>query len=220
MSNIKQDSPLHVLVVDDDELIQAAFSLLVESFEGVELAGMASTGQEALEQALLLKPDLILMDLRMPVMDGFEATRQIKAVLKDIKIVALTSLDEAHQITRAIQEGMDGFLLKKASLRELRTAITTVASGEQYLSPEVNAIMAKAYLEDSGQKHDSAPVSMLTPRETQVVKRIAEGMRIKSIADELKISDRTVEKHCEQARRKLNAATTGEMVAIWLRLQK
>lgn len=205
------------MVADDDELIQAAFCLLVESFEEVELAGRASTGREALEQALLLKPDLILMDLRMPDMDGFEATRQIKAVLQDIKVVALTSLDEPQQITRALEMGMDGFLLKKASLRELRMAIETVAAGEQYLSPQVSAIMAKAYLEERGRKHANAPV--LTPRENEIAKRIAVGLRMKQIADELGISDRTVEKHCEQARRKLKAATTGEMVAIWQRMQ-
>lgn len=210
-------SPLRILVVDDDELIQTAFGLLIESFEKVELAGKASNGREALEQALLLRPDLILMDLRMPDVDGFEATRQIKAVLRDIKVIALTSLEEPHQITQAIEDGMDGFLLKKASLRELKIAIETVTAGEQYLSPQVSAIMAKAYLEEAAHKHAAAPT--LTPRENQVVKCIADGMRVKLIADELGISDRTVEKHCEQARRKMKAATTGEMVAIWQRMQ-
>lgn len=218
MNTIYVQRPLRILVADDDELIQAAFCLLVESFEMVELAGKASTGREALEQALLLKPDLILMDLRMPDMDGFEATRQIKAVLKDIKVVALTALEEPLQIIRAIKEGMDGFLLKRASLRELRMAIETVASGEQYLSPQVKSIMAQAYLEEATQKHVSTQT--LTPRENQVVQRLADGMRVKSIADKLGISDRTVEKHCEQARLKMKAATTSEMVAIWQRMQE
>ncbi|MEI7671746.1 MAG: response regulator transcription factor [Deltaproteobacteria bacterium] len=210
--------PPRILVVEDDELIQAAFCLLVQSFEGIELAGRASTGLEALKQAKSLKPDLILMDLRLPDMDGVEATRRIKAVQPGIKVVALTALEDPLQITQALEQGMDGFLLKKASPQELKLAIETVVAGEQYLSPQVSAIMAKAYLEERSHEHDD-PAPALTPREKQVLQQIAAGMRLKEIAWELKISERTVEKHCEQARKKLKAATTGEMVALWLRMQ-
>ncbi|MBV5340332.1 MAG: response regulator transcription factor [Deltaproteobacteria bacterium] len=163
MDNIKLKRPLRILVVEDDELIQAAFCLLVQSFEGVELAGSALTGLEALEQSRLLKPDLILMDLRMPDMDGVEATRRIKSVQPKIKVVALTALEDPLQITRALEEGMDGFLLKRASTRELKLAIETVVAGEQYLSPQVSAIIPKAYLDERSRKHAPAPV--LTPRE-------------------------------------------------------
>lgn len=217
MNNIKLLGPVRILVVEDDELIRAAFCLLIQSFEGIELAGTASTGVEALEQAQSLKPDLILMDLRMPDMDGVEATKRIKAVLKNIKVVALTALEEPLQITQALEGGMDGFLLKKASPRELKLAIDTVLAGEQYLSPQVSGIIARAFLAERNRKHIPTPV--LTPREKQVVRRITDGMRMKLIADELGISERTVEKHSENARRKLNASTTSEMVAIWLRMQ-
>lgn len=216
MNNISLKRPLRILVVEDDELILAAFCLLVQSFEGVELAGKASTGLEALEQARLLKPDLILMDLRMPDMDGVEATKRIKAVQSKIRVVALTALEDPLQITRALEEGMDGFLLKRASPRELRLAIETVVAGEQYLSPQVSAIIAKAYLDERSRKHAPAPI--LTPREKQVVQRIADGMRMKQIAEEMEISERTVEKHCAQVRQKLKTATTAEMVAVWLRM--
>ncbi|MFZ4856241.1 MAG: response regulator transcription factor [Desulfuromonadaceae bacterium] len=217
MNNFTLKRPLRILVVEDDELIQAAFCLLVQSFEGVELAGKASTGVEAVEQARLRKPDLILMDLRMPDMDGVEATKLIKAVQPKIKVIALTALEDPLEITRALEEGLDGFLLKRASPRELTLAIETVVAGEQYLSPQVSAIIAKAYLDERSRKH--APAPLLTPREKQVVTRIADGMRVKHIAEKMEISERTVEKHCEQARRKLKAATTAEMVAIWQRTE-
>ena len=97
-------------------------------------------------------------------------------------------------------------------------AIATVRSGEQYLSPPVSAIIARAYLDERNSKRTPQP--QLSAREKQVVRRIGNGMRLKQIGEDLGISDRTVEKHCEQARRKLKAATTGEMVAIWLRLQQ
>ncbi len=218
MTNINTKSPVRVLVVDDDELIQAAFCLLVNSFDGVELAGKASTGTEAIEQTCLLKPDLILMDMAMPGMGGLEATNKIKAVVKKVKVVALTSLEDPAQITQALEEGMDGFLLKKASPGELKLAIETVVSGEQYLSPQVSDIIAKAYLNE--RRRVKTPAPLLTPREKQVVERIVDGKRMKQIAGELEISERTVEKHCEQARRKMKASTIGEMVALWLRMQE
>ncbi len=218
MTNINTKSPVRVLVVDDDELIQAAFCLLVNSFDGVELAGKASTGTEAIEQTCLLKPDLILMDMAIPGMGGLEATNKIKAVVKKVKVVALTSLEDPAQITQALEEGMDGFLLKKASPGELKLAIETVVSGEQYLSPQVSDIIAKAYLNE--RRRVKTPAPLLTPREKQVVERIVDGKRMKQIAGELEISERTVEKHCEQARRKMKASTIGEMVALWLRMQE
>lgn len=209
--------PLRLLLVDDEELILAAFCLLVQQLEGVTLAGTASSGREAVTKARELHPDLILMDLRMPDLDGIEATRQIKTALPGTKVVALTALEDPLQITMALEAGLDGFLLKKASPFELQLALDTVQSGEQYLSPPVSAIIARAYLDERNRKRTALPV--LTSREKQVVRRIADGMRSKQIAEELGISYRTVEKHSEQARRKLKAATTGEMVAIWQRME-
>ncbi|HIJ86681.1 MAG TPA: response regulator transcription factor [Desulfuromonadales bacterium] len=119
-----------------------------------------------------------------------EATKWIKAVQPKIKIIALTALEDPLQITRALEEGMDGFLLKRASPRELKLAIETAVAGEQYLSPQVSAIIAKAYLDERNRKH--APAPLLTPREKQVVTRIADDMRVKQIAEEMEISEQTV----------------------------
>jgi len=218
MEITRHENLLRLLLVDDDELVLAAFCLLVQQLEGVVLVGTASNGHEAVTQARILRPDLILMDLRMPDMDGIEATRKIKAALPKIRVVALTALEDPLQITQALETGMDGFLLKKASPQELNLAITTVQSGEQYLSPAVSAIIARAYLDERRRKQTPQP--HLTSREKQVVKRISGGMRLKQIAEDLGISERTAEKHSEQARRKLKAATTSEMVAIWLRMEQ
>lgn len=214
----ESDKQLHVLLVDDDELVLAAFCLLVQQLEGLVLAGTASSGQEAVAQARALRPELVLMDLRMPDMDGIEATRQIKQGMPRVKVIALTALEDPLLITQALEAGLDGFLLKKASPKELQQAIVTVQSGEQYLSPPVSAIIARAYLDERSRKQTPQP--HVTPREKQVVQRISDGMRLKQIAEELGISERTVEKHTELTRRKLKASTTAEMVAIWLRMQQ
>lgn len=215
---MRHDRLLTILVVEDDELIRAAFCLLVQHSGGVALAGSAGSGREALQQAQALRPDLILMDLRMPDLDGIEATRRIKRVMPQVRVIALTAQEDPLLITRALEAGMDGFLLKKASPQELQLAITTVAGGEPYLSPSVSAIIARAYLAERSRKRSPQP--QLTPREKQVARRISTGMRLKQIAEELGISERTAEKHSEQARRKLQATTTAEMVSIWLRLQQ
>lgn len=217
MNNIRLKGKLRILVAEDDALIQSAFCLLVGTLAGVELAGSASSGVEALQVAGRLRPDLILMDLKMPEMNGVEATRKIKAEMPETKVLVLTALEDPLLVTEALEAGVDGFLLKKATVSELQLAIDTVSNGEQYLSPAVSAIITRAYLDERNRKRE--PIPHLTPREKHVVSRIAKGMRQKQIADELEISERTVEKHSEQARRKLKAATAAEMVAIWLRME-
>ena len=217
MNNIRLKGKLRILVAEDDALIQSAFCLLVGTLAGVELAGSASSGVEALQVAGRLRPDLILMDLKMPEMTGVEATRKIKAEMPETKVLVLTALEDPLLVTEALEAGVDGFLLKKATVSELQLAIDTVSNGEQYLSPAVSAIITRAYLDERNRKRE--PIPHLTPREKHVVSRIAKGMRQKQIADELEISERTVEKHSEQARRKLKAATAAEMVAIWLRME-
>jgi len=207
-----------ILLVEDDELIRAALCILIESIEGVELVGRAANGAEALAMVLNIKPDLILMDLLLPVMDGIEATVKIKNALPKTAVIALTASEDASLITRAIECGMDGILLKRTSVHELKQAIRMVTAGERYLSPQVSSVIADAYLEVL--KNKNVPTALLTPREKQVVGQVAKGKRYKQIADELCISERTVEKHCEQARKKLKAGTTSEMVALWLTVQQ
>lgn len=218
MKTINHNNMLRLLLVEDEELVLAAFGLLVQQLEGVTLVGMASSGGESVGLAVKLRPDIILMDLRMPDMDGIETTGMIKAALPGVRVIAVTALDDPLMITRALEAGMDGVLLKKASPQELQLALNAVKSGEQYLSPAVSIIIARAYLDERNRKR--TPLPQLTPREKQVIQRVAEGMRFKQIAEELSISERTTEKHCEQARHKLKAATTAEAVACWLRLQQ
>lgn len=215
---MSHESQLRLLLVEDEELVLAAFGLLVQQLEGVTLVGMASSGIESVGMAAKLRPDVILMDLRMPGMDGIETTGTIKAALPGVKVIAVTALDDPLLIVKALEAGMDGILLKKASPQELKLALNTVISGEQYLSPAVIAIIAQAYQDERNRKR--MPQPRLTSREQQVIQQIAEGMRFKQIAEKLGISERTAEKHCEQARHKLKAATTAEAVACWLRLQQ
>jgi DNA-binding NarL/FixJ family response regulator len=206
-----------VLIAEDEELIRTAFCLLVQSLEGVELVGEAGDGAVALEMATRLQPAIVLMDLDMPVMDGIEATKRIREVSPATRVIALTGLRQPSGIVRGVREGMDGFLLKRTSPAELKLALEAVARGERYLSPEVASIVAREYIE--GRRRNESPLTELTVRESQIVEMLASGQRSKQIAEALGISDKTVDKHCENARGKLKAATTAELVGAWQRLK-
>lgn len=207
-----------VLIAEDEELIRTAFCLLVQSLEGVELVGEAENGAMAVELAARLQPAIVLMDLDMPVMGGIEANKRIREVSPATRVIALTGLREPSGIVRGVREGMDGFLLKRTSQAELKLALEAVARGERYLSPEVASIVAREYVEDLRKKE--SPLVGLTVRESQIVEMLASGQRSKQIAETLGISDKTVDKHCENARGKLKATTTAELVGAWLRLER
>lgn len=207
---------ISVLVAEDEELIRKAFCLLVQSLEGVELAGEAENGAVAVEMVLRHRPDIVLMDLAMPVMDGIEAAARIRESSPATRVIALTGLSDPSEIIRGLTEGMEGFLLKKASPAELKQALESVSRGERYLSPQVATIVAREYIEE--RRRNESPLADLSLRETQIVEMLAAGRRSKQIAGDLGISDKTVDKHCENARRKLKATTTAELVGAWQRL--
>lgn len=209
-----ENARVRIVLVDDEALIREAFSMLIGSFGNCRLVGIASGGEEAVDLVERLAPDLVLMDLSMPGIDGAEATRRVKARKPGTRVIALTALCDPDTIARGIESGIDGYLLKRASSRELREAIDAVMDGKRYFCPEIVDSLAAARTGPDAPA--AAPPQTLSPREVEVAELVKAGLRNREIAGRLFISEKTVEKHRNNLRQKLDAATTGEMIASYL----
>jgi DNA-binding NarL/FixJ family response regulator len=209
---------LRILIAEDEEIIRKAICLLVGSFPGMNVVGEAKDGREAVALAGELAPDVILMDLVMPILDGVKATREIKKARPSTKIIALTALGRGREIADGLASGLDGYLLKKASAEDLRTAIETIAAGGRYICPEVADSIAETFktMNNVGPDADRR----ISRRESQVIELLSQGCRAKEIALRMGISVRTVEKHRDNLRRKFGAETIAELVAAYVRNQQ
>jgi len=194
-----------ILIVDDHALIRRGLADLLRYEKDLVVVGEASDGEAAVAAATELEPDVVVMDLVMPVMDGVEATRRIKAVLPEAKILILTTFGTSVDVAHAIAAGASGAIMKDASMEDQLNAIRTVASGGKVLSPEI----AKAVQEE--------PLPELTERQLVILESAARGLTNKDIATMLEISVDAVKQHLAAICVKLNAANRVEAVAIALR---
>jgi DNA-binding NarL/FixJ family response regulator len=189
---------IRVLVVDDQPLIRAGFHKMVEARHDLEVVGEAADGAEALAQARRLGPDVVLMDVRMPAMDGLEATRQLAGpgVANPTKVLILTTFDLDEYVYEALRAGASGFLLKDAPPEELAAAIRVVAAGEALLAPSVTRRLIQRFADQPPpRKVDAGVLERLTERETEVLRLLARGLSNAQIATELVVSETTVKSH-------------------------
>ncbi len=196
---------IRVLLVDDDELMRAGLTAVLSSDPGIEVVGQASTGRFALERARAVRPDVVLMDVRMPDLDGIATTRRLLSADHEVKVLILTTFEHDEYIFGAIDAGASGFLLKRTRPEELLSAIHAVAAGDSLLSPSVTRIV----LEHLARQPTPAPRSTtqlaeLTPRELEVLELIARGQSNREIASELVIEESTVKTHVKRILLKLN----------------
>jgi two-component system, NarL family, response regulator LiaR len=205
---------INVIIVDDHAVVRGGLRLFLLAFEDLELVGEAGNGKQALELCAKLEPDVVLMDLVMPGMDGVEATRKVKDISPRTQIIVLTSYHQDEHIFPALQAGAISYLLKDVKAGELVEAIRRAAQGEATLHPRIAARVIKEF--HGGAADESSPFSILTEREMQVLKLIARGHTNNKIAEELVITVGTVKGHVSNILSKLHLADrTQAAVYAW-----
>ena len=204
-----------VLLADDQELVRSGFRLILE-LAGFEIAGEASDGREALELARTTKPDVVLMDVRMPGMDGIEATRRIAQAGLPSRVLMLTTFDLDEYVYEALRAGASGFLLKDAGRERLIEAVHTVAAGESLFAPTVLQRLVTHYVArpPAGAAQPQGALADLSERETEVLKLVGRGLSNAEIAEALVISQATVKTHVRHVLQKLGLRDRVQAVAL------
>jgi NarL family two-component system response regulator LiaR len=193
-----------VLIVDDHAVVRQGLQTFLDLLEDIEVVGQATNGIEAIAQTRRVHPNIVLMDLMMPEMDGIEATRQISGQSSDTKVIVLSSFSDDAKVFSAIKAGASGYLLKDVSSSELAEAIRAVHKGDPQLHPQIVKKLMYQFV-DLGSEGQTAP-SDLSPRETEVLRLIAEGMSNAELAQALFISEKTAKTHVHNILGKLNLA--------------
>ena len=197
-------TPVRVLLVDDDDLMRAGLTAVLSSDETIDVVGEAPNGRAAVERAIELRPDVVLMDVRMPGLDGIAATRELLAVSPAAKVVVLTTFEQDDYIFGALSAGASGFLLKRTRPEELIAAIHTVAAGDSLLSPSVTrTVIQRVAGQPAPDAGAEAALDELTARERDVLELIARGLSNGEIAATLVIEESTVKTHVRHILRKL-----------------
>jgi len=200
---MKKEPKIRILVVDDHFVVRMGLISLVNTEPDMEVVGQAADGSEAVVKFAALKPDLVLMDLRMPGMDGIRATTEIRAQHPEARVLMLTTYDGDTDIYRAVQAGAQGYVLKNSTGDKLIPALRAVAAGQKWIPKEIaSRLAARNLFED------------LTPRELQVLQEMAKGLANKEIGDVLKITEHTVKDHLKNILGKLRVADRTEAVTV------
>lgn len=206
-----------VLVADDQELVRVGLRALIDSEDGLEFAGQAADGVAAVTMARELRPDVVLMDIRMPGIDGLEATRRITAdpQLTDTRIIVLTTFEIDEYVFDALRHGASGFLLKDTPPADLLQAIRTVADGGALLSPSVTRTLISTFVEQQARPRKPHPLlDTLTEREKEILGLVGEGLSNDEIAERLFISPATARTHVGRAMTKLGARDRAQLVVV------
>jgi DNA-binding NarL/FixJ family response regulator len=205
---------IRVLIADDQRVVREGLTMLVGLIDGVDVVGTAADGLEAVEGAIREQPDVVLMDLRMPGIDGAEATRRIRATLPDTQVLVLTTYADDESLFPALRAGARGYLTKDASAEEIEQAIRTVAAGRTHLDPDVQQRLVAAVLDpqpDAPMLTDGLPDD-LSPREAEVLRLIAAGLSNGEIAAALFVSTATVKTHINHILSKTGARDRAQVV--------
>jgi two-component system response regulator NreC len=215
---------IRLLLADDHPLVRSGLMSLLEPLKEFQIVGEAGDGREAVALARKLKPDVVIIDLSMPVMSGVEATKLIREQVPESKVLVLTMHENEEYVFQILRSGAGGYILKNCGRDELAAAIRAVSKGEKFFSPKVSEMMVQAYLRkaEARETHVVDPAQApLTPRETEVLACVAEGMTNQEIAEKLFISARTVETHKTNIMQKLGIEDTAKLIryAVEMRMK-
>ncbi len=205
---------IRVVVAEDHHLVREGICRLLDGAGELKVVGEADNGTDAVELARKLRPDVVVLDISMPKLDGLEALKELKRIYPSVQVVMLSMHSDAPLVRRALEEGALGFVLKQSVSQELLAAIQAASRGCMYLSPEVSEIVRSQVLA----RRPSDPLDRLSPRETEVVNLIVQGLSTKEIADRLRTSVKTVEKQRRDAMRKLEVENVASLVRVSLEL--
>jgi DNA-binding NarL/FixJ family response regulator len=208
---------IKVLVADDEGLVRSGFKVLLDLEDDITVVGEARTGAEAVELARATRPDVILMDIRMPQLDGIEATREIARTpgLQQVRVLILTTYDTDAYVFEALQAGASGFMLKDAGPAELLHAVRVVAGGDALLAPSITRrIIAQFTADRIATRTSEDRLAPLTPREREVLALVGEGMTNEEIGAKLYLSPATARTHVSRAMTKLGARDRAQLVVI------
>ncbi|WP_184929534.1 response regulator transcription factor [Saccharothrix ecbatanensis] len=206
---------IRVVLADDQALVRAGFRLLLDTEDGFEVVGEAGDGAEAVRQAHLHHPDVVVMDIRMPGTDGLAATRQVCAELPDVKVLVLTTFNVDEYVFEALRAGASGFLLKDTDPVELLHALTVVAEGDALLAPSVTRKLIEEFANrPEHRRPDPKALRELTAREREILALVAAGMSNDEIAEHLVISPATSRTHVSRVMTKLGARDRAQLVVL------
>jgi two-component system NarL family response regulator len=207
---------IRVLLADDHQMLRDTLRSMLESEGQIEVVGEAGDGRSAVSMARTLAPDIVVMDITMPDLNGVEATHQIKAENPKVKVIALSRHSDRRYVLRMLEAGASGYVLKAAAYDELRRAVAVVSQGKSYLSPEITGIVVDAHLRPTTEV-DTEVGQPLGPREREIVQLLAEGYTSPEIGRRLHISSRTVETHRRNIMKKLGLHSVAELTKYAIR---
>ena len=218
-ASTRAQDPLRVLIVDDHALFRRGLRMVLEQESDVEVVGEAADGEEAVDVAQELMPDVILMDVRMPKRSGIEATEEIKDLIPHARILMLTISEDESDLFDAIKAGASGYLLKEISIEEVADAVRAVAAGQSRLSPSMASKLLTEFAAMSrrSEEPEQLPAPRLTDREMQVLRLVAQGLANREIAKQLFISENTVKNHIRNILEKLHLHSRMEAVVYAVR---
>jgi len=202
-------SPAGILVVDDHGIVRDGIRSLLRRQEGMDVVGLAATGEQAVSAAQRLRPDLVIMDLVLPILNGIDATLRILASLPQTKIIVLSACYTSEHVHRALRAGAHGYVIKEAAGSELVTAVRTVLSGKRYLSPSIAAVFSRDSPNDSDER---SPLERLSAREREVLHRTVEGLSSAQIALQLSLSPKTIDTYRSRLMQKLGVSDRATLI--------
>jgi DNA-binding NarL/FixJ family response regulator len=203
-----------VLLADDQELVRSGFRLILELADGIEIVGEAANGREAVRLAKELQPDVVLMDVRMPELDGIEATRRLRQAGVEARVLVLTTFDLDEYVYAAVRAGASGFLLKDAPREQLVAAVRTVARGEALLAPAITQRLIERFVARPSPDEAAPALAELSAREFEVLRLLARGLSNAEIAGALVVGEATVKTHVARILRKLDLRDRVQVVVF------